>query len=76
MQPDAKKFNAWIKSKAVRPGCPACGKRKWTMRDIVAAPLFSQSGAAVAGQSFPLVTQTCDNCAFVRTFAGVLMGLA
>ncbi len=74
MQPDAKKFEAWLKSKGVKAGCPACGKRKWSMRDIVAAPLFAQSGS-VAGQSFPIVTQTCDNCAFVRSFAGVLMNL-
>ena len=75
MKPDDKKLGAWLKSKGVKPACAACGKRKWSIGDTVAGPLYSQAGA-MPGVNFPMVVQICDHCAFVRVFAGVTMGLA
>jgi hypothetical protein len=71
MQPDAKKVAKWFKSKGVKPSCPACGKRKWSFGDTIAAPLYSQSGGSIPGESFPIVAQICGHCAFVRLFAAV-----
>jgi hypothetical protein len=74
MQVDSKKLDAWFKTKKVKTTCPACGKKKWTLNDSVTIPLHSTSGP-VLQNNLPLVPLICDNCAFVRFFAGVPTGL-
>ena len=74
MQADSKKLEAWFKTKKVKPTCAGCGKKKWTLNDTVAVPLFSGS-SPIVGANLPLVPLICDHCAFVRFFAGVPAGL-
>jgi hypothetical protein len=70
MQTDSKKLAAWLKLKGVKPTCPACGKKKWTLSDTVTVPTFDGSNA-VLGINLPAVPLICANCAFVRFFAAV-----
>ena len=68
MQVDPKKVQAWLKAKGVKASCPACGKKSWSISDVVAGPV-------APGQTFPMIPQICGHCAFVRFLAGVPAGL-
>ena len=75
-QEQATKLQAWLNAKGITPNCPACGRNNWIPGDVIAAPVFVEGGVSIGGQTVPMVQVICGNCANVRLFAAVPIGLA
>lgn len=75
-QEQANKLQSWLDTKGVRPSCPACGTNNWAPGDVIAAPVFAEGGFRIGGPTVPMVQLICANCAYVRLFAAVPIGLA
>ena len=69
------KLQSWLNAKGVAPNCPACGQNKWTVGDVISAPVFSGGGLNIGGPTVPMVQVICGNCAYVRLFAAVPIGI-
>lgn len=66
----------WMVSKGVRSTCGTCGTgTQWSTGEIVMAPVFSGGGMNIGGENVPMIQVICNNCAAVRLFAAVPMGL-
>jgi predicted nucleic-acid-binding Zn-ribbon protein len=74
-QEQATKVQSWLNTKGVTPNCPACGRNNWTTGDVIAAPVFAEGGFNIGGPTVPMVQVICGNCAYVRLFAAVPIGL-
>lgn len=74
-QEQLNKLQSWLNSKGVNPNCPACGHSKWTVGDVIAAPVFAGGGFNIGGPTVPMVQVICNNCAYVRLFAAVPAGV-
>ena len=69
-------LSAWTNSKGVNANCPACGRNNWSTGDIVTSPVFTKGGGiSIGGPQIPMVQLICGNCAHVRLFAAVPIGL-
>jgi predicted nucleic-acid-binding Zn-ribbon protein len=55
--------------------CPYCGQTAWTTGDIISAPSLQNGGIVLDGRSVPMLQVVCTNCAYVRLFAAVPMGI-
>ena len=75
-QDQVNRAQSWLNAKGVRAECHACGRNNWAVGDIVAAPTYSAGGIAIGGPSVPMLQVICANCAYVRLFAAVPVGLA
>ena len=68
---------AWLQDKRVSAQCPSCGQTNFVIADdLVAIPQFSEGGMSLGGKMVPAVQVACANCANVRLFAAIPMGLA
>jgi predicted nucleic-acid-binding Zn-ribbon protein len=74
-QDEIGKLQSWLNAKSVSPNCPACGQNKWTVGDVIAAPVFGGGGFNIGGPTVPMVQVICGNCAYVRLFAAVPIGI-
>lgn len=54
----------WLRSKGVRPDCPACGREKWKVGDIIAPPSAPGGGGTKLGGPPSRLSKLC-----VRTAA-------
>ncbi len=70
------KVQSWSRTKGVNASCPACGRSNWEAGDLIAAPSFTGGGMTIGGPTIPMLPLVCANCATVRLFAAVPMGLA
>ena len=70
------KLNNWLKSKKVKWRCSSCGHSDWGAGDIVSVPKFdSFSGIVIGGETIPMIQLICNNCAYIRFYAAIPMGL-
>jgi predicted nucleic-acid-binding Zn-ribbon protein len=69
-----RKLNSWLKSKNVSMICPSCGHNEWSAADVVVAPVFA-AGMVIGGPTVPMVQLICKNCAYVKLYAAVPIGL-
>lgn len=74
-QDQVDKLQLWINKKGVKPSCPTCGQNNWSVGDIIAAPVFAGGNFNIGGPTVPMVQLICGNCAYVRLFAAVPIGL-
>jgi len=74
-EPQLQKVRDWMQSKQVSGICPSCSQSNWTAADIVSAPVITTKGITMGGPTVPMVQVICSNCAHVRLFAAVPMGL-
>jgi len=63
----------WFKEKNVNPTCPSCGQNQWTLGDVVAAPSFDTEDSNA--EMIPMAQLICKNCAYMRLYAAVPIGL-
>jgi hypothetical protein len=75
-QSQLNKVQSWCSSKGVTNTCPMCSHYAggWSVGEIIAAPTLVGGGVNM-GQVIPMVPVTCTNCAFVRLFAAMTIGL-
>jgi len=65
----------WLKSKALSPICPFCGRDTWNVGDILAPHNLGMTKQIDFGSATPLVPLVCTNCGHVDLFAALPMGL-
>lgn len=71
-----RKFIEWINEKAVNHNCPVCNHNNWTTGPQLVTPMtHADSGIMIGGASLPMALLLCNNCAFVRHFAAIPIGL-
>lgn len=69
-QEQLKQLDYWMNQHRMNPACPACGSRKWVPGEIIASPLFSQSGGfTIGGPNVPMVQLACSECNYLMLFA-------
>ena len=75
-------FLAWLESKHVNGGCPACGMSdQWMPGEIINPPTLSggrilKDGTIQLGEKTKTMVQlVCNNCAYTMLFAAVPIGL-
>ena len=69
------KLQKWMNNKGLNPTCPVCNENKWSTGDVISAPVFDKGGFQIGGPTVPMVQLICNNCAYVRLFAAVPIGL-
>ena len=75
-QEQIKKVETWLNSKSTTsPNCPFCNHNNWSIGDVIAAPVFASGGFNIGGPTVPMVQVICGNCAYVRLFAAVPIGI-
>lgn len=67
----------WIKSRAAKFGCPACGTKVWGIQDELAFPgvIDVKTNRTVSGAGFPLAVLTCNHCGYTTFFSAAQIGL-
>jgi hypothetical protein len=67
----------WLQRKNVNPRCPSCGTSQWSVGELVAGLNVDPTGGGVSvgGNIVPLIQLICNNCAYVRSYAAVPIGL-
>ena len=68
----------WLAQKSAHVGgeCPVCGENAWRIEDyLISGPLFSERPIALVTSVFPMVAMVCSNCAYVRQFMAMQLGL-
>ena len=66
---DQEKVSKWLSSKVDHHVCQTCGGEVWAVGDLVFLPL------AERGKVQPLVVVQCVNCAGVKLFDSVSLGI-
>ena len=70
------KFKKWLNDKGKNFPCPFCQENSWTIPDhLIEGLRFSGKGLQIGGSSYPQVVLVCNNCAYVRYFMAVRIGL-
>lgn len=72
------KFVEWLKSKGPHPlgECSVCGTNSWTIgTHLLSGTIVSDAGVSVLDQHYPMAYIVCNNCAHVRQFMAVPIGL-
>ena len=67
------KFVAWLNAKATNHNCPVCGVNDWFLGNhVIHAPI---ENTFTTGTVYPQVFISCNNCAFIRNFMAVQVGI-
>jgi hypothetical protein len=74
-QSDLQKLNRWLAERGVNPICPSCGRNQWSVGDLIVAPSFREGNIDFGTQLIPMVPLICGNCAYVRMYAAVPIGI-
>lgn len=75
-QEQQNKVQNWLNQHSRNFNCSVCNQNNWQVGDIVAAPAMDESGNMnIGGKSVPMVQVVCGNCANIKLFAAVPMGL-
>ena len=70
------KFKQWLDSKGKIGVCPVCESNKWFMGDhLTSGVLFADGGTHLGGPVYPQAMIVCENCAYVRHFMAIPIGL-
>lgn len=67
------KFEDYLKTKNVKPACPACGTANLIFADILSLPFRQHSPGGVS--EVHMVPVVCGECAHVRLFLAGPVGL-
>ena len=67
----------WLQAKGRNHDCPVCTSNKWMIGDhVIAGHVHASDPRAVGREAYPQVMLVCTNCAHVRYFMAVPMGVA
>ena len=70
------KISEWLATKSRNPTCPVCMTNQWTIGPhLLSGMIFSGGGLVIGGPSYPMVFMICNNCAYVRHFMAIPMGV-
>lgn len=70
------KIVAWLNKKGVNHSCPICNQNDWSIGShVISSNVHIANGVMLGGPSYPIVFTVCNNCAYVRQFMAVPMGL-
>lgn len=72
-----KQVQDWLLSKSPSPICPSCGQLGPYMAGDIIAPFVikGENREIIMGVTIPMVPVICVNCAFVRLYSAMGMGL-
>ena len=71
-----KKVGEWLDiRKKTNAVCPSCSLNNWDFGDVISAPVYTPGGIAMGVSTVPMVQVICNNCAFIRLFAAVPIGI-
>jgi len=66
----------WLNQHGSNFNCEVCNSNNWQVGDIIAPPVMDSSGNVnIGGQTVPMLQVICGNCASIRFFAAVPMGI-
>jgi len=75
-QEQSEKFQKWMNEKCTQHACPSCGQNNWALGQIIMANTVTEGGGvSIGGGGIPMVQICCSNCAFVKLYATVPIGL-
>ena len=70
------KIVSWLNQKVKNHNCPACGTNSWAIGDhLLSNNPFMGGMLVVGGATYPTAFLVCNNCAYIRQFMAVPMGL-
>lgn len=74
---DRSKIVDWLNTRQKFGDCPVCGTNHWTVGGhlLHGQALGANGGIIIGGSNYPMAFVVCDNCAYVRQFMAVPMGL-
>jgi predicted nucleic-acid-binding Zn-ribbon protein len=79
-QRQLEEFTQWMLDKKANTDalCPICGTTSWSTGEIVIAETFVDKQMELGKTQMPvspMLQVICDNCAYVRLFSTIRMGL-
>lgn len=67
---------AWLNDKSFRHECPVCNQNHWSIGEhLINAMPFTGTNLIIGGPSYPMMFVVCNNCAHVRHFMAIPVGL-
>lgn len=66
----------WLQQRGKHHECPVCTNNKWTVADhMIAGRIHAEDPRTIVRESYPQVALVCNNCAHVRYFMALPLGL-
>jgi hypothetical protein len=76
-QGERDKLFAWVNAKGKNHQCPVCLTNKWAFGEhLLHGQIYHGGNMVVGGANYPMAFMVCSNCAHVRTFMAVPIGIA
>lgn len=73
---DQDKVGAWLNEKGSHHACPVCQTNDWIVGEhLINNMAFSGGNLVVGGPTYPTAFVVCTNCAYVRQFMAVPLGI-
>ena len=73
---EREKAVAWLNEKTKNYECPVCGTNNWAIgQHIIQEDIYRGGNVIVGGSVYPTVFVVCTNCAYVRHFMAIQMGV-
>jgi predicted nucleic-acid-binding Zn-ribbon protein len=68
-------FQNWLSRKNPNFKCPCCGQNNFQTGEIIAPPTLVNGAINMGGNTIPMLTLICSNCAHVSLFATIPIGI-
>ena len=67
---------AWLSEKSRSNSCPVCLASSWSVGGhLLSGKIYRGGNLAFGGPTYPMAFVVCTNCAYVREFMAVQIGL-
>ena len=67
---------AWLSEKSRNNSCPVCSTSSWSVGGhLLSGKIYRGGNLAFGGPTYPMAFIVCTNCAYVREFMAVQIGL-
>lgn len=75
-QAERDRFVAWLNSRQKNHQCEVCNSNDWQIGEhLLHGQVFTGGGLVIGGASYPQAFIVCGNCAHIRLFMAVPIGL-
>jgi hypothetical protein len=69
-------FRLWLNQKQRNHNCEVCGENNWGLGEhLLHGQIFTGGGLVVGGTTYPQAFIVCNNCAHIRLFMAVPIGI-